>query len=253
LRALPFSLACVVLVVLAEVTTSFVDPSYGLIFHSIIFISLLIATALSSEKSSNFFQGLSLAPLTRIISLSLPLANFPPYAWYMVASVPVFLATLALMRIQGLDLRSVGLGLSKPLQQAGVAVTGIPFGILEYFILSPYPLASGLSLGALGLLALALILSTGLVEELVFRGVMQHSAVRALGERNGLACVTALFAALHIGWLSVLDVLFVFFIGLFFGLVALKTGSIIGISLSHGITNVFLFLVMPSLSLGKAL
>jgi membrane protease YdiL (CAAX protease family) len=62
----------------------------------------------------------------------------------------------------------------------------------------------------------------------------------------GLLSVAVVFAILHIGWLSVLDVFFVFMIGLFFGFVVLKTKSIAGVSLSHGLTNVFLFLVMPS-------
>jgi len=35
---------------------------------------------------------------------------------------------------------------------------------------------------------------------------------------------------------------------LFFGVSVLKTGSIAGVSLSHGLTNVFLFLVMPSIT-----
>jgi len=248
-----YSILYIALIVLAEVTTSFADPSYGLFFHSIIFLSLLIPSALSSEKSSHFFQALSLAPLIRIISLSLPLAHFQPYAWYMVASVPVFLATLALMRVQGLGFREVGLRLSKPLQQGAVALTGIPFGAVEYFILRPQPLAGGLPLEILALLAIGLVISTGLVEELVFRGVMQQNAVYALGEKGGLACVAALFSALHIGWLSLLDILFVLDVGLFFGYVALKTGSILGVSLSHGITNVFLFLVMPSIVTWKTL
>jgi hypothetical protein len=68
------------------------------------------------------------------------------------------------------------------------------------------------------------------------------------GEKAGVIGVTAVYALLHIGWLSMLDVIFVFAIGLFFGFLTLKTGSIIGVSLSHGITNVLLFLAMPSLA-----
>jgi len=36
--------------------------------------------------------------------------------------------------------------------------------------------------------------STSFVEELVFRGVLQSSAVKAVGERAGLVGVTAVFA-----------------------------------------------------------
>jgi len=149
------------------------------------------------------------------------------------------------MRVGGLGFREVGVTLNRPLVQAAVGLTGIPFGIIEYHILRPEPLAVG-PLHEVVLLAVALIFFTGFVEELVFRGVMQRSAIEALGWKPGLLGVSVVFSILHIGWLSMLDVLFVFTIGLFFGFMTLKTGSIIGVSLSHGLTNVVLFLLMPT-------
>ena len=52
---------------------------------------------------------------------------------------------------------------------------------------------------------------------------------------------------MHIGNLSLLDVILVFFIGYFYGYAVKFTGSIIAASISHGITNVVLFLVLPVL------
>jgi hypothetical protein len=91
---------------------------------------------------------------------------------------------------------------------------------------------------------LILMFSTGFIEELIFRGMMQRAATEALG-RFGLPYVAALFAVLHVGYLSVLDVVFVLIVGLFFGWVAARTHSIVGVTLSHGLTNIVLFLVMP--------
>ena len=42
-----------------------------------------------------------------------------------------------------------------------------------------------------------------------------------------------------------LDVLFVFAVGILFGEIVRRGGSILGVTLAHGITNVTLFLVMP--------
>jgi membrane protease YdiL (CAAX protease family) len=47
------------------------------------------------------------------------------------------------------------------------------------------------------------------------------------------------------GFLSWLDVIFVFLVALFFGGVVKKTGSLLGVTLSHGITNIMLFLIAP--------
>jgi membrane protease YdiL (CAAX protease family) len=238
-----------VLVALAEFVTNLVDPGYGLSLHAMVLISLLALSALKHSENpiSNLLLSLSLAPLIRIISLSLPLAYFPRYAWYLVAGAALLLATLTLMRVQGVGFRDVGVTFYKPLTQAAVGLTGIPFGAIEYYILRPEPLAAG-PLSELVLLSIALIIFTGFTEEMVFRGVMQRSATEALGWKAGVLGVNTVFAVLHIGWLSPLDMIFVFSIGLFFGLITLKTGSIMGVSLSHGITNVILFLVTPSIA-----
>jgi len=233
----------------AEVITSFLNPAYGFLSHAVILMSLLILSASrhGDNPASNMFLSLSLAPLIRILSLSLPLAYFPRYAWYSVAGVPVLAAAATMIRVQGLSLEDVGLTFKKPLIQTGLALTGIPFGMVEYFILKPEPLALGFTPIEYFLLALALIFFTGFVEELVFRGVIQITAIKALGEKVGVFGVTAVFAILHIGWLSALDVVFVFLVGLLFAVSTFRTGSIVGSILSHGLTNVVLFLVMPFL------
>jgi len=244
-------IAYIIFIVAAEVVTSFVDPGYGLLFHSLILISLLVLSSLKhgENPSSRLYLSLSLAPLIRIISLSVPLTHFPRYTWYIVVNIPVLVATIAMMRVQGIGFKDAGIKFSKPLAQTGIALTGIPLGFIDYLILKPESIAQGLSFWNLTILAIGLGLSTGFVEELVFRGLMQPSAVEVFGERLGLIGVAAVFAALHIGWLSMIDLAFVFSIGLFYGFAALKTGNIMGVSLSHGITNVVLFLVAPAITL----
>ena len=231
----------------AEAITVFMDPSLGLITHSIIFVSLLGLSALwhGYNPASNLFLGLSLAPLTRILSLSFPLSYFPRYAWYLTAGALMLLAALAVIRAGDLKLGDVGLALNKPWVQLAFGLTGPAFGAMEYYILRPEPLVPGLPLAEYVLLAFSIVFFTGFVEELVFRGILQSGAVKALGKRAGLLGVALVFAVLHMGWLSMLDMVFVFIVGLLFGLFVLKTGSIVGASISHGLTNVVLFMVMP--------
>jgi len=245
---------CFVLIASAELVTNFVDPAYGLSLHAMVMISILALSASkhSDGRTSNMLLSLSLAPLIRVTSLSLPLTHLPRYSWYLVAGAALMLAALALARVQGIGLREVGMKFSNPLVQVAVGLTGIPFGLAEYEILRPEPLATG-PFSELALLALAIIVFTGFAEELIFRGLMQRSAVEALGPRVGVLGVNAIFAVLHVGWLSILDLLFVFSIGLFFGFVVLKTGSIVGVSISHGVTNVVLFLVAPSMAVAQGL
>lgn len=249
LRALT---ALVALIALAEAVTHFANPVYGLLAHSLLLIALLALSAhrQGPNPSSSLLPALSLAPLVRVVSLSLPLASLPKYAWHTASGAAILAAAAALMRLQGLGLRDVGLTFRRPLAQLALCLAGVPLGALEYLILRPEPLAQGLPPVGCALLALALILFTGLAEELVFRGIMQGAAVRAVGWRAGLLSVNAIFASLHLGWLSALDVAFVFFVGLIFGYVVLKTGSIVGAGISHGLVNVSLFIIVPSLQEG---
>jgi uncharacterized protein len=238
----------VALIVVAEAVTSFISPTYGLFIHSMLLVSLLSLSALwqKNGQSSNLFLTLSIAPLIRVFSLSLPLHYFPSYVWYLVAGIPMLIAAIIVIRLQGLTAKDIGFTIKKPFVQVAITFTGIPFGIIEYYILKPSPIAANFTVMGMFFLAIGFIAATGFVEELVFRGVFQNNVIKAFGPKIGLLGVSIIFATLHIGWLQALDVVFVFFIGLFFGVLALKTGSIAGISLSHGLTNVFLFLIMPS-------
>jgi len=123
-------------------------------------------------------------------------------------------------------------------------------GYLEYLILKPEPLIKTFTwahwLGA----ALILLISTGFLEELIFRQMMQKTAVKRLGKLFGIVYVAAIFAVLHIGYSSFTDVLFVFAVGLFFGWAVDKTGSIVGVTLAHGLANITLFLIFPIWEIG---
>src|SRR5207249_10613680 len=72
-------------------------------------------------------------------------------------------------------------------------------------------------------------------------------AVEGLGRRGGLLYVTAIFASLHIFFLNGVDLVFVFAVGLFYGVVVLVTRNLWGVILSHSLGNVILYLVAPFL------
>jgi membrane protease YdiL (CAAX protease family) len=96
-------------------------------------------------------------------------------------------------------------------------------------------------------IALMLVATTGFVEEFVFRGVLQRAAVESIGGWRGMVYVSVLFSIMHMGFQSWIDVLFVFAVAMFFSWAVKKTGSLLGVTLAHGITNIMLFLVIPFL------
>jgi hypothetical protein len=157
-----------------------------------------------------------------------------------IATIDVYI-----QRIKPVD---VALSLPKlkhlPIEIA-IILFALPLGILEYHILKPAIIVE-LSFEALIIPSLIMILCTGFVEELAFRGLMQYHATRTMGF-YGIILISALFGALHIGNLSVLDVLLALSNGFIYSLVVRKTGSIYGVSVSHGVINIVLFLIAPTI------
>jgi membrane protease YdiL (CAAX protease family) len=236
----------------AELVTTYVDPIAGMALHAIVLSALILAAGLTAEARpgaepahvSRLLYALTLVPLIRIISLSMPLARFDAALWYLMAGLPVFLAGLVIMGAIGLRPGAVGLRLSRSPLQPAVMLLGFGLGFIEYQILRPEPLIAQATLARFILPALILLVATGFLEEFLFRGILQTVASGAFG---GLAViyVGVVFAILHIGYRSATDVVFVLTIALVYGWVVRRTGSLMGVSVSHGITNIVLFLVVP--------
>ena len=231
----------------AELLTVYLQPMVGVLCHGLVLIALLIQSGLIAEpQQRNLTLALGLVPLIRILSLSLPLAQLPQVYWFPLIYAPLLAATVVVMWIVGLKASDVGLvSRELPFQISLGLVTGLAFGIVEYLIIRPESLITGFTFEQVWLPAVILLCTTGFVEELMFRGVLQRLAGPAMGSWKGIIYVSLIFAILHLGSLSLLDVIFVLFVAFFFGAIVKRTGSLIGVTLSHGIANILLYLVMP--------
>jgi LysM repeat protein/membrane protease YdiL (CAAX protease family) len=242
----------VVLITVAELLTVLTDARWGLALHIGILTALLVqASLVIAQPYHKLLLALALAPLIRILSLTMPLQDIDLMYWYAIVGAPMMLTALVVARTLGLSWRSLGFTVRSLRIQALVVTTGLAFGVAEYFILKPEPLIDEFSWGAFWLPALILLIGTGFNEELVFRGVMQSATGDALG-KSAILYVAVIFAVLHLGYKSAVDVAFVFAVGLMFGLVVAKTRCLLGVTLSHGLTNIALYLVVPFLGIAAA-
>lgn len=218
-----------------------------LLHGALLLFVFLHATFRLQGPAQKLMITLALAPLIRVVSLSMPLAGFQLTYWYALIGFPLLISAYLAWRLTGFRREDVGLALGSqwPLQ-IPVALSGLGLGYLEYHILEPQPLAQGFSLAQAWLPATVLLVFSGFLEEFIFRGLMQAAAAPVL-KRLGVVYVSLLFAALHIGYKSALDLAFVFLVGLFFALVVARTRSLVGVSLAHALTNIALFLVVPFL------
>lgn len=235
-------------IAIAEVMTFIINPLWGITFHIVILLGLIVHSAVSSKRTHRqLLLSITLVPVTRIVSLSMPLANVPQILWYPLVYIPLLAAAIQVVRLLGFRYAEVGFRLRPLLIQFAIALTGFVFGLGEYFILTEEAQVTNLVLKETWLLsAFLLIVFTGFVEELIFRGIIQRTAVEVFGWW-GMVYVSLLFATVHLIHNSILDMVYVFAIAMGFSWAVKKTGSLLGVSLSHGIANIVLFLVAPIL------
>lgn len=241
------TLICYILILtFSELITTYYMTSWGIIIHVILITGLVINSTLTkSVKFSYLLQAMILLPLIRIMSLSIPVMELEPLYWLVIMSIPVFVAIRILMQSQYLNKKMIGLNTRYLPLQLLVGLTGIGFGFVEYFILQPTALIPDLSLVNVIFAGSIVIISTGLLEELVFRGIIQKNAENIMGKTWGIIFTSSLFVGFNISWNSPLDLLFIFGISLCYGYIFQKTRSILGISISHGLCNVVLFIILP--------
>jgi membrane protease YdiL (CAAX protease family) len=225
--------------------TAGIDPVAGIVSHSLILAALIVHSSVTNDQTQHrLFVALSLAPLTRILSLSMPLDALDLVYWYAIIGTPLFIAAAMIMNSLRLSRADVGLTVGNLPLQVLIGLGGFSLGVAEYLILEPEPLMGSFSAGEALVAGAILLIGTGLLEELIFRGVLQTVARESLGSLN-LVYVSALFAVLHVGYQSAPDVIFVFAVGLLFALAVRYTGSIFGVTIGHGLTNITLFLIAP--------
>lgn len=234
---------------LAEVVTVYVNPLYGVLAHMVLLGAFLSLGALArDERRQAFFLTMALAPLIRILSLGMPLGRFPQPYWYVLTALPLFAAAWSVARTLGIHRTALNLRLPSrrrlPIELA-IAATGFALGVVEWHILHPRPIVSGSSIAWLVAAPLILLVFTGFVEELLFRGLIQYAAGNLLGPNGGLAVTVMLFAIMHTGWRSPLDLAFVSGVAVYFGLAVRYTQSLTGVTIAHGAINTMLFVVLP--------
>jgi membrane protease YdiL (CAAX protease family) len=235
----------------AELVTALFDPILGILCHAIILGSLLIHSALAgTTEGRNFLLSMAIAPVIRIVSLGMPLGMFRQEWWYLLTSIPLFATAFVIIRTVPLHRRQIAIQLPA-LRALPVTIivmaSGALLGLMEFLILRPEPLTGSLAVTAIALPAAILMICTGVIEELIFRGILQTTGTKVFGTRRGIAYVSLLFGALHIGHLSVVDVIFVTAVALYFAVIVHRTRSLLGVSIAHGITNIMLFVVLPLL------
>lgn len=246
-----YLVVCALVIAIAELAIAADASTVGLLFDGAAVLLLASnrwhfapsGTQSPPQALSTACAVLALLPIMRLLSVTMPHKRVAEMGWYVLIGLPLLAVMIPLMGEQE-DLRKMLRLQGKYLSQGMIALGGIPLGLLGYAIAQPKPLPSGQLLNSPVVAFIILTIFTGLMEEILFRGLLTDSAERFFGPVLGTLGVTVLFAVFNVGgglWFAI----FALYYGLTFSLIVRRTGSLIGVTLAHGVLNTGLLVIWP--------
>jgi membrane protease YdiL (CAAX protease family) len=209
-----------------------------------------IVVALHGERAQ-LVQALALVSVFRVVNLSFALIPAVTLYWLMAIYGVMFIPIIGVVAHRKLSRHDLGL-------TGGLRLTYlIPFGILvgaglaliEYQILANPALIPAYSLVWLVELSLVMIFVVTLVEELLFRALLQPELVARSGPIVGILITSIIFGAMSLGFANYYELLFAFGAGIIFGVAFYKTKNLPFVITMHAVNNILLFGVLPFLPL----
>lgn len=232
----------VVGVLLAEVALFYGYSRFALWIYLLNLLFCVLAP-LHYETTLSLLQPFALLPLFRLVNLGMPTFFELTLLFFPLTYLPLLPAIYLVVRAQdiriGVNRRAFVLGL------VPIVVISAPLALVEYAIIRPEALIPERSVFWVLAITAVMIGTVGLVEELLFRGILQRRFGDYLGRWGGVVLASVLFSAMHSIYGSGLEILYVTFLGLLFGALYEWTDSIGLVAVLHGVLNVFLFALIP--------
>ncbi len=233
----------VFLILLAELFIFLGKPNVAMPIHAINLILLVLSSIYINNR---IYPVLMLMPLFRLLNVAMPVFfDLTLYSYSMVYA-PMFIPIYFLVKDRFLGGAEAGLTFKGFLFYLPLAISvGFVLGWGEYNVIHPQLLTPGANINDVLILILTMIFFVGIVEEFIFRSALQTVLEERLGSITGLLLASVIFGFMHSGYQMPLELLYVSFAGVVFGLLFWLTKSLPVISLAHGVTNISLFLVVP--------
>jgi membrane protease YdiL (CAAX protease family) len=225
----------------------------GISHAGMVFLLLNHYVALEQrDRSEPMLLALAVCSLYRVLALTpLPTNVFANHL--VLVGAPALLATILALRLTGTPATlprttrrpSVGL-------QFWIALTGAPLSLVAYKLLKPsvvvkYSGPGHAPMAEVAGVVAALVVFSGIGEELLFRVLLHGAARRSFGS-SALYLSTAVFGAAYLGTKSAPFVAFAVAVGAFFGWCFERTESVIGVAAAHSFISVGVFVVWPTLA-----
>ena len=210
-------------------------------------IALSLSYALIKDKEIHkIHMALMLLPVLRLINLSMPIFFKTTLYTFIFAYGPLAIPVAVIVMHQRSSFEEIGITTKNLLAYMIISVPlSFLLGFGEYLIIRPGYLIPDLTFENLLKLTFIMVFFVGLVEELIFRTILQTRLEHALSVQEALVITSLLFGLMHSGYGTYHEILYTGFVGFIMGLAFYKTRSLPFIAVLHGFVNVFLFGILP--------
>lgn len=220
----------------------------GLYIHivNIMAITLLIIFGNSSIDIKNVLQSLSLVILLRIISLSMPQFFTDMLKQYSLIYGVMFIPIYIIIKNQQISYKELGLNFKRLyIYLPSAVIIGSVIALLDYKILKPDAIIDNLDLSEIIFISLVMFSFVGIIEELMFRSILQTRIEKIFGLKYGILLSGFIFGIMHSIYGIMNEILFAILFGIILAYIFHKTKSLAFIVSIHGIANIMLFGILP--------
>jgi len=212
-------------------------------------VMIVIAIGALNGDRVEVLEGLALVSLLRIVNLSFALIPEMTLYWLTIIYGVMFIPIIGTVTHRKLSRHDLGLtgGFQLTYLVPLGALIGVGLALVEYRILLNPPLIPAYSLVWLLELSVVMIFAVAVVEELVFRSLLQTELVVRSGPLVGILITSIVFGAMQAGFANYYELLFAFGVGLVLGVAFYKTKNLPFVITIHAINNIILFGVLPFL------
>nr|QNO49300.1 hypothetical protein ANJBEOKM_00040 [Methanosarcinales archaeon ANME-2c ERB4] len=241
-----------IMIALGELLIFSGNATLGVAVHILNLQMIIVSMFIKGEETDQIvldkqiLQSLLLLLLLRIINVSMPFFFTITLYWYPLIYSPMFISIYLILRYQDTSFDDIGMHTKHLRYYIPLAlIIGAILAWVEYRIIHPEPLIPELRIANMLTLVIIMFVFVGLVEELIFRSILQTKLQQSIGISSGLLVASVLFGIMHSGYGSVYELLFATAAGLIIGYLYQKTGSLPFVTVIHGTVNVLLFGVLP--------
>lgn len=213
-------------------------------------IILLVNHYFRADQSSGreILAVLVIAPLIRLTSIAIPLADLPPLYRFVVVGIPILVAELFFILHNYLPDR-IGFSLTGLRRQAGrhllIQFTVPIFSFIGYLQVRPAPLVDeNAGWQQIVIVVIVLFLFVGFVEEVFYRGLLLPAAEKVFG-RSGLFISALVYVVMYVGTFAWGYILMMAVVGIFFGWHAKRTNSLWGVTIAHSLMMAGILIYWP--------